>query len=397
MNKGILFAGNLIIDYIKIIDKYPATGMLSNIYSSRRCIGGCAANTSVDISKIDSSVPVKVIGMIGDDENGEYILSVLRNNNIDVKGIIKSNLLPTSFTDVMTVKNTGERTFFHARGANAGLAYKHIGFKKISADIFHIGYALLLDSLDAEDSEYGTVMAKTLAEAKKNGLKTSIDVVSENSKRFVRIVTPSLKYCDYLIINEVEASRISGIPARGGSGKIINDNIKRICSGMFDRGVKEITAIHSPEAGWYMDRSGKFLKVASLNLPDNFIKGTVGAGDAFCAGMLYSIFKGFDPEYSLKIASASAAASLSHENSIDGMRPIEELLKLEKIIWQIKNYLIRKPGTYRLQSPAGNTEAGLSWRPKENKDRVSNFCNDAIGDICGIVSNTISSILSFQN
>jgi len=236
MNKGILFAGNLIIDYIKIIDKYPATGMLSNIYSSRRCIGGCAANTSVDISKIDSSVPVKVIGMIGDDENGEYILSVLRNNNIDVKGIIKSNLLPTSFT-------------FHARGANAGLAYKHIGFKKISADIFHIGYALLLDSLDAEDSEYGTVMAKTLAEAKKNGLKTSIDVVSENSKRFVRIVTPSLKYCDYLIINEVEASRISGIPARGGSGKIINDNIKRICSGMFDRGVKEITAIHSPEAG----------------------------------------------------------------------------------------------------------------------------------------------------
>jgi len=166
MNKGILFVGNLITDYIKVIDSYPIAGMLSNIYSLKRCIGGCAGNTSVDISKIDGSIPVKVIGMVGNDENGEYVIKVLKDNNIDVAGILKNDSLPTSFTDVMTVKNTSERTFFHSRGANASLSYEHIDFKKISADIFHIGYAMLLDSFDAEDSEYGTVMAKTLEWAK---------------------------------------------------------------------------------------------------------------------------------------------------------------------------------------------------------------------------------------
>jgi sugar/nucleoside kinase (ribokinase family) len=337
MNKGILFVGNLITDYIKIIDSYPIAGMLSNIYSLKRCIGGCAGNTSVDISKIDGSIPVKVIGMVGNDENGEYVIKVLKDNNIDVAGILKNDSLPTSFTDVMTVKNTSERTFFHSRGANASLSYEHIDFKKISADIFHIGYAMLLDSFDAEDSEYGTVMAKTLAEAEKNGLKTSMDTASLDSERFVKIVTPALKYCNYLIINEIEPSYISGIPTRDESGEIINDNMKRICSGMFDKGIKEIAVIHSPEGGWCMDKSGKFIKVKSLNLPDDFIKGTVGAGDAFCSGMLYGIYKGFDPEYSLNIASAAAAACISCENSIDGMRPIEELLELERLYGRLKD------------------------------------------------------------
>ncbi len=330
-NKGIQFVGNLIVDYIKIIDNYPAKGMLSNILSVRRCVGGCAANTSIDISMMDSSIPVKVIGMVGGDENGKYILSVLNENGIDTTAILKDSLLPTSFTDVMTIENTGERTFFHARGANAVLNYNHINFAKISADIFHIGYALLLDSLDAEDGKYGTVMARALSEARKYGLKTSMDVVSEDSRRFRRVVIPSLKCCDYLIINEVESSYISGIPARDENGKIIFKNIEKICRRMFDEGVSDIVVIHSPEAGWYMDRKGRFICIPSLNLPEGYIKGSVGAGDAFCAGMLYGIYKNLDPEYSLRLASSAAAANLSSENSIDGMRTIEEILELELV------------------------------------------------------------------
>jgi len=53
--------------------------------------------------------------------------------------------------------------------------------------------------------------------------------------------------------------------------------------------------------------------------------------------MLYGIYKGLDPEYSLHIASAAAAACISCENSIGGMRPIEELLKLEKLYGRLKD------------------------------------------------------------
>jgi sugar/nucleoside kinase (ribokinase family) len=330
MKKGIAFAGNLIVDYVKIIDYYPVTGMLANIRKVSKCIGGSAANTSVDIAQMDCSIPVKCIGMVGNDVNGQYIISVLQKYGIDTSYIKVHEKLETSFTDVMTVKDTGERTFFHARGANAKFSFEHIDFDNINADIFHIGYALLLDSFDAEDKEYGTVMAKTLAKVKEKGIKTSMDVVSENSDRFKKIIAPSLKYCDFLIINEVEASLICDIPVRNNENKIVIKNIVDICKKLLEMGVNEKVIIHFPEAGWYMDKGGKSLCIPSLELPRGYIKGTVGAGDAFCAGMLYSIYKEFDPELSLRLASNAAAANLSEKNSIDGMRPFGEIMLLEK-------------------------------------------------------------------
>ena len=68
----------------------------------------------------------------------------------------------------------------------------------------------------------------------------------------------------------------------------------------------------------------------SVNIPKSDIKGKVGAGDAFCAGMLYSLYKGFDPEYSLRVAGAAAACNLTEQNSIDGLRSFDEMMKLEE-------------------------------------------------------------------
>jgi len=330
MEKGMTIAGNLIVDYVKTIDSYPQIGMLSSITNITKCVGGCAANTLVDIAKMDPLVPLQCIGTVGDDENGQYVLSVLDEHNIDIRSVRKSGEAPTSFTDVMSVRDTGERTFFHARGANATFSIDDIDFNKIKGDMFHIGYALLLDSFDKSDREYGTVMAKALCFAKEKGLKTSMDVVSENSNRFEGVVSSSLKYCDYFIANEIESSMISNIPARDNQGKIISENMKLICEALFAKGVNEMAVIHAPEGGWLMDRRGKFTFVPALDLPHGYIKGTVGAGDAFCAGMLYSIYKELDAEKALRLASAAAAACLSHENSIDGMRKISEIMELEK-------------------------------------------------------------------
>ncbi len=329
MCEGIIIAGNLIVDYVKKIDTYPKIGMLCNVMSVKRSVGGCAANTSIDIAKIDGEVPLSVLGSVGSDENGRYIIKELARNNIDVSGIIVKEDVDTSFTDVMTESDGENRTFFHARGANALFGFDDIDFGKIKADIFHIGYALLLDCFDGEDDEYGTVMAKTLAKVQGMGCKTSIDVVSENSDRYSKIVTPSLRYCNYAILNEIESSLICGIPVRNDAGEILHNNIREVCERMFYLGVKDIVCIHAPEGGWHMDNAGQYKFVPSLCLPNGYIKGSVGAGDAFCAGMLYSIYNEFDAEYSLRIAVTAAASSLSFENAIDGMVPLSKLIQLE--------------------------------------------------------------------
>ena len=59
-----------------------------------------------------------------------------------------------------------------------------------------------------------------------------------------------------------------------------------------------------------------------------YIAGTVGAGDSFCAGILYAVYKKLSMNEALKIAVATAAANLSAEDSIGGLRNIEETMKL---------------------------------------------------------------------
>ncbi len=330
MNKGIVIAGNLIVDHVKVCDDYPQLGLLTNIREVADCIGGCAGNTIADIAKIDPSVPLKCVGKVGNDADGAYIKKLLTSLGVNVDGVKTSETQPTSFTDVMSATSVKERTFFHARGANAEFTIDDIDFDTLEADIFHIGYALLLDAFDAEDPDYGTVMAKTLAKVQAKGIKTCIDVVSESGDRFNKVVTPALKYCTYLIINEVEAEQITGVKIRNDAGKVTDDAIKAACKVFFEKGVKEVVCIHFPEGGYYVENGGNCTYMPSVNIPKSDIKGKVGAGDAFCAGMLYSLYKGFDPEYSLRVAGAAAACNLTEQNSIDGLRSFDEMMKLEE-------------------------------------------------------------------
>lgn len=327
MQDGITIAGNLIVDYVKQIDTYPKPGMLSNILEISRSVGGCGTNTSINLAKIDHSIPIQVMGMVGADENGEFVLGKLKADGIDTANVIINNQLPTSFTDVMNAQDNGERTFFHARGANAHFGIEQVPVGKIQTRHFHIGYALLLDSMDAEDADYGTAMARVLHDVQQKGIKTSMDVVSESSDRFQRIVTPALKYCDRLIINEIEASMVSGMEARE-NGKLDRGQLEKICSILFTLGVADLVAIHAPEGACAMEKGGAFYYEPSYELPKGWIQGTVGAGDAFCAGMLYSIYRGLDCTQALKTAAAAAACNLSSPNSIDGMKSISEIQKL---------------------------------------------------------------------
>lgn len=332
MNKGIAIAGNLLVDHVKLIDSYPVAGMLTNIRDVSKCIGGCVCNTAADIAIIDPEINVVAIGRLGNDTDGEYIKTVLSSLGVDIEKIVVDNEAPTSFTDVMSDLSANERTFFQARGANAKFSMKDIDFDKLNVDIFHIGYALLLDMFDEPDDEYGTVMARTLKRVSDLGIKTSIDVVSESGDRFERVVKPCLKYCDYLIFNELEASRVTGISVRDENGKISQSGVKQAINALFELGVREVVCIHAPEGGWYQQKGSAIYYQPSLNLTKDMIKGKVGAGDAFCAGMLYSLYKEFDPEYSLRVAGAAAGCNLTEKNSIDGIRVFDKMMEFESEI-----------------------------------------------------------------
>ena len=198
----------------------------------------------------------------------------------------------------------------------------------MNSRILHIGYILLLDSFDAEEEEYGTVMARFLHDVQERGIQTSIDVVSDSSGEFARKVTPALKYCDYAIMNEIEGCAVSGLAPRDRSGKLIVENIRKTLEQFLEIGVRRRAVIHCPEAGFCMDSETGFCMVPSYQLPEGYIKGSVGAGDAFCAGCLHEIYLGSTAEEMLEYAAAAAAANLSRADAVSGMREAGELRKM---------------------------------------------------------------------
>lgn len=329
-SRGIVIAGNVLVDVINMVDRYPQKNMLATISEVHNAVGGAVPNTIIDLAVIDPELYLCAIGKVGSDERGRFLLSELKKYGIDTGRVVISQDTPTSYTCVMTEIDTGERTFFHMKGSNADFSQKDIDLDSLDCEIFHIGYILLLDALDSDDAEYGTKMARLLHDVKAKGIKTSIDVVSEDSERFAAKVIPALKYCSYATMNEVESGKVTGLSPRNADGTLNISNIKHTMEKFFEYGVRDKVIVHCPEGGFIMSRDGIFTAVPSLKLPKGYIKGSVGAGDAFTAGCLYGLYKGFDDKRILEFASAAAACNLSAPDSISGMRSrayIEDMLK----------------------------------------------------------------------
>ncbi|MDR1898853.1 MAG: carbohydrate kinase family protein [Treponema sp.] len=326
--KGIAVAGNMIVDILYPVKGLPRPGELASIQEGiSQSTGGALCNVAGDLAVMDSDLRITALGRVGGDPEAELVLEPMRRRkNIDLSMIKREG--KTAFTAVMADIVSKERTFYTYCGANGKFCEDDIDWDRIDAAILHIGYILLLDALDEEDPVYGTKMARLLCHAKERGIKTSIDVVSEAGDRFKRLVPPSLKYADYCVINEVEAEQVTGISLRDKSGTLVSANLPGALKKMKSLGVSEWAVIHSPEGGFGLDGKGAFFESETINLPPDYIKGKVGAGDAFCAGVLYSASRGESLEEALELGNAAAAASLSQPGSTEGMLPAAELRKL---------------------------------------------------------------------
>ena len=328
MGKGICVAGNMIVDILYPTNGWPKQGQLVHILDGiSRATGGAVCNTIIDLAKLDPEMKLYAMGKIGTDAEGDLIMEKLgEHKNINTDNVLREGI--SAITLVLSDQISKERTFFTYLGANAKFSENDIDWDKLDCDILHIGYILLLTALDQEDPEYGTHMARLLAEAQKHGIKTSIDVVSEASDRFTRLVPPALKYTDYCIINEIEAGQTTGIALRDENDNLLKDKIPEVLKRMKEMGVSTWAVIHCPEGGYGLDENNNYVEKESLKLPAGYIKGSVGAGDAFCAGVLCGAEKGMNLEDAIVLGIGSAAASLSEANATDGMRTKEDVMKL---------------------------------------------------------------------
>ena len=322
---GLLAGGNFIVDTVVRIDRFPKEDMLANILDESRSNGGGPYNVLRNLAALSADFPLGAIGMVGDDDNGVWIRNDLRTHGIETDQLHTTATAATSHTQVMTVQSSGRRTFFHHRGANALLSPRHFDFTRPPrARLFHLGYLMLLDTLDALDADGRTGASRVLEAACHSGLCTSVDLVSVEHADFGASVRPSLPWVDHLIINEVEAGRLlqRELPA---------DNLPELTAAAADilhLGVRQAVVIHTVAGCVFMSRHDGTHALGALQLPEEWCVGSNGAGDAFAAGYLYGLHDGWSADARLQLAVCAAAASLADPSPSGGIGSVEACLAL---------------------------------------------------------------------
>lgn len=330
MRKGILAGGNWVIDQIKTIDNYPALEELVSITAEYNSNGGSAYNVLKDLSKLKVPFPLEGIGLVGNDSKGHFIIDECEGLSINTYQIRKTNCVNTSYTDVMSLQSSGKRTFFHWRGANALLDESHFNFLDSSSKIFHLGYLLMLDKLDIVDENGQTGAARVLKRAKDQGFITSADLVSDRSGLFKKVIPPSLPYIDFLFINEIEARMLTGFETTKDIGNISLDDCYQAVSSIIEMGVREWVFLHYQHGVIAMSSKKEVIYQPSILLPNDKIVGTVGAGDAFAAGVLMGVHEEWEIKKCLELGVCTAATCLLSPTCSDGILSYKNCLSFGK-------------------------------------------------------------------
>ena len=153
----------------KPVDEWPERGRLSLVDEIGIGIGGCAANTGVSLRKLGADVAV--MGKVGADGFGEFVLETLSAAGTDVSGVLRDPNVGTSAT-LIPVDSSGERTFIHYIGANARVRPEELDMGLIcSSRVFHFAGALVMPGFD------GAPAASVMQAAQAAGVITSLDTV----------------------------------------------------------------------------------------------------------------------------------------------------------------------------------------------------------------------------
>ncbi len=323
---GVIAGGNWIVDQVKLLDAWPEQDALASIVDESLGNGGSAYNVLKDLAKLGAPFPLEAIGLVGDDDRGRWIAADCASHRIDARQLRVEPGAATSYTDVMTVRTTGRRTFFHQPGANAKLSPGHFDFGATRARHFHLGYLLLLDALDALDANGVPHAAGVLGAARAAGLTTSVDIVSAAPARFEHGVLPVLPQVDCLFINDYEATHATGIAVRKG-GCLNHDAMEAATRRLHLAGAR-LVVFHAPEGAFAVGEKEAGTWQPSLRIDSSEIRGAAGAGDAFAAGFLLGWHERWSVTRCLRLAAAAAATSLFHPTCSEGIRSLADCLRL---------------------------------------------------------------------
>jgi sugar/nucleoside kinase (ribokinase family) len=174
----------------------------------------------------------------------------------------------------------------------------------------------------------GNGWSALLQRAQAAGLHTNLEMVSLAPDRTAEVARPCLPCLDSIVINELEAGALTGIEAAAptADGPADWPALEAMALGLVEQGVSVLAVVHFPAGCVAAAPGGRTWRQGSVRLPREQVRSTTGAGDAFAAGVILGLHEGWPVERCLRLAVASAAASVRSPNTSDGIKPAKQCL-----------------------------------------------------------------------
>jgi sugar/nucleoside kinase (ribokinase family) len=146
--------------------------------------------------------------------------------------------------------------------------------------------------------------------------------------RLAELGRPCLPHLDMLVVNDFEIGALAGRETRRSDGATDVGAVRRAIDDTLALGAMRWVVAHFPEGAVAGGRDGARIALGSVAIPTGAVVGANGAGDAFAAGMIYGLHEDWPIADCLRLAHASAAASMRAVSTTDGVAPVGECLAL---------------------------------------------------------------------
>lgn len=267
MNNVTVF-GSINLDRTIRTERMPQAGETIHTKEIFSAGGGKGANQAVAAKRLGANTAF--IGAVGDDESGELMMELLREENLDLSGVQVLEGVATGQAFIIVDDNSENRILVHG-GANMAVKPEDIEASQS-----------MITSSDCLVSQFETPMAciqKAFEIARNNGVMTILNPAPAQKE----VSDALLQLTDLIVPNETEAEILTGI-------KVVDEeSMARASEQLMNRGVKNVI-ITLGSRGAYYHVNGKTGIIPAFKVD---AKDTTAAGDTFIGALVSVLNKDF--------------------------------------------------------------------------------------------------------
>jgi sugar/nucleoside kinase (ribokinase family) len=288
------------VDHLVVVPAYPAFDTKVRLREHVQAAGGQTATAMAAMQRL--GMHTAYAGRFGSDAEGRFGLTAIKDEGVDLQfaEVIEGASNQVAF--ILIDERNGERTVIWDRDER--LAYRS---DEAPVEIASRGRIL---HLDAHDPPACTRLAQA---ARRAGTIVSADI--DNIYEGLPELLPLI---DVLISSKEFPHRLTGI--NDAHASLIETKARYGCT---------IVGMTLGTGGALLYYDGVFLESPAFAVPGG-CRDTTGAGDAFHAGFLYGLLRGFEIEASLELANATAALkcrALGAHTSLPTRSELNDFLK----------------------------------------------------------------------